>query len=82
MPIRCPGQDTSRWKPGDVFTVPCPACEAPVEFFKDDTSRRCGNCGYKFANPKLDLGCAEWCPYAKQCLADRGLPLPDRLKGK
>jgi HD superfamily phosphodiesterase len=39
-----------------------------VEFFKDDSTRKCLACGNRFANPKLDLGCAAYCPYAAQCL--------------
>ena len=68
--MRCPGQDTQYWKPGDIFEAPCPVCGKPVEFFKDEGTRRCGSCGFKFKNPKLDLSCAEWCPQAGQCLAD------------
>jgi hypothetical protein len=58
------------WKPGDIFEVKCPACQRTVEFFKDDTARRCGHCGHRFANPKMDFGCAAYCPYAEQCLGD------------
>jgi endogenous inhibitor of DNA gyrase (YacG/DUF329 family) len=68
--MKCPGQDTRYWKPEDIFNVPCPACGKPVEFFKDDSSRKCPTCGYRFRNPRLDLGCAEWCPYAEQCLGE------------
>jgi HD superfamily phosphodiesterase len=39
-----------------------------VEFFKDDTARRCGHCGHRFVNPRLDFGCAAYCRYAEQCL--------------
>jgi len=77
MPIlRCPGQDKRFWKADDIFDVPCPACETRVEFFKDDSMRKCPHCGYLFRNPRLDLGCAEWCPYADQCLAVTGEGLP------
>ncbi len=65
---QCPGQDKRFWKPEDIFDINCPKCGAKVEFWKDDIDRRCGKCGYKFRNPKLDLGCAEWCQYAKYCL--------------
>jgi hypothetical protein len=41
-----------------------------VEFFKDDTARRCGHCDHRFANPRLDFGCAAYCPYADQCIGD------------
>lgn len=64
----CPGQDTSFWRPGDIFEVECSECGHAVEFFKDDASRRCRNCGRQVANPKLNLGCAQWCEHAEQCL--------------
>jgi len=68
--MKCPGQDMQFWKPGDIFEVECPRCDGTVEFFKDDTARRCGHCGHRFANPKLDFGCAAYCPYADQCIGD------------
>lgn len=55
------------WKPGDIFETQCPQCDRKVEFFKDDVRRKC-RCGHEIVNPKLDLGCAEWCPYAEQCV--------------
>jgi len=66
--MKCPGQDSRYWKPDDVFDVPCPACGEPVEFFKGDLLRRCPGCGYRFRNPNFDLGCAEWCAHAAECL--------------
>jgi hypothetical protein len=51
-----------------VFDVPCPECGAAVEFFKDETSGRCTNCGHRFRNPGIDFGCATWCSLAEQCL--------------
>jgi len=68
--MKCPGQDTRYWKPDAVFEVACPQCGKDVEFFKDDTARRCKHCGYRFVNPKMDFGCASYCPYAEQCLGD------------
>lgn len=64
----CPGQDTAFWKPGDIFEVPCSHCGYEMEFFKDDASRRCTGCGSRVQNPKLNLGCAQWCEHAKECL--------------
>ena len=66
--MKCPGQDQRFWKPEDIFEVPCPSCGKPVEFFKDDWSRACRSCGTRFRNPRIDIGCAEWCRYAKQCI--------------
>jgi len=68
--MKCPGQDMQFWKPGDIYEVNCPDCGRTVEFFKDDTARRCGHCGHRFANPKMDFGCAAYCPYAEQCIGD------------
>jgi hypothetical protein len=68
--MKCPGQDTRYWKPGDIFVAECPKCGAEIEFFKDDTRRRCAWCGHMFYNPKIELGCAEWCQYAEKCVPD------------
>lgn len=65
---QCPGQDRQFWKPEDIYDVACPKCHAKVEFWKDDVYRRCRNCNHRFRNPKLDLGCAQWCQHAKTCL--------------
>jgi hypothetical protein len=56
------------WKPGAIFESRCPKCGSLVEFFKDDTARKCGQCGHRFVNPQMDFGCAAYCPYAEQCL--------------
>jgi hypothetical protein len=68
--IKCPGQDTRFWKSDDIFTVECPKCGAEIEFFKDDTRRRCAWCGHLFYNPKIEMGCAEWCQYADKCVPE------------
>jgi len=64
----CPGQDTRYWRPEDVFEIPCGHCARAVEFFKDDVRRRCPGCGQIVQNPKITLGCAQWCEHAKACL--------------
>ena len=68
--MKCPGQDTQFWTAEAIFEASCPKCNAVVEFFKDDTTRKCGNCGHRFVNPKMDFGCAAYCSYAEQCLGD------------
>jgi hypothetical protein len=73
--MKCPGQDSRYWKPGAIFEVQCPKCKSPVEFFKDDTTRKCGRCGHRFVNPHMDFGCAAYCDYAEQCLGT----LPEEL---
>jgi hypothetical protein len=66
--MKCPGQDSRYWKPGSIFEASCPECGKIVEFFKDDTTRKCHHCGHRFANPKLDFGCAAYCKFADQCI--------------
>jgi hypothetical protein len=76
--MKCPGQDTQYWTAGAIFEVDCPQCSRPVEFFKDDTTRKCAGCGHRFVNPKMDFGCAAYCQYAEQCLGD----LPPELAAR
>ena len=68
--MKCPGQDSQYWKPGAIFNVKCPECGSEVEFFKDDTTRKCSKCGHRFLNPHLDFGCASYCQYAEQCIGN------------
>lgn len=77
--MKCPGQDSRYWKPGAIFNESCPKCGHSVEFFKDDTARKCHHCGHRFVNPKLDFGCASYCEFAEQCIGT--LP-PELLAGK
>jgi hypothetical protein len=67
--MKCPGQDWQYWKPGDIFDVPCPSCGEMTEFYKDEVQRRCRKCGTRFRNPRIDLGCLEWCEHAEKCAA-------------
>jgi len=66
--VRCPGQDQRFWKPEDIFEVECSNCGKAAEFFKDEPQLKCRHCGHTVINPKIDLGCAEWCQHAQQCL--------------
>jgi len=75
--MRCPGQDPMFWKPGDVFEIACPKCGFGVEFFKYDVKRKC-RCGHEIVNPKINFGCAEWCPYGDSCIES----LPEEIKAK
>ena len=68
--MKCPGQDSRYWKPGAIFNTKCPECGNEVEFFKDDTMRRCKKCGHRFLNPGIDFGCASYCKYADQCIGN------------
>lgn len=68
--MRCPGQDTRYWREDAIFEAPCPFCGEEIEFFKDDTVRKCPACGRKIPNPRMDFGCAAYCRFADQCLGD------------
>jgi len=68
--MKCPGQDSRNWESGAIFDAKCPRCGHDVEFFKDEASRKCRNCGSKVVNPKMDFGCASYCRFAAQCLGD------------
>ncbi|MFO7606613.1 MAG: HD domain-containing protein [Desulfurivibrionaceae bacterium] len=76
--MQCPGQDSRYWDGEAVFEEKCPKCGAAIEFFKDDNTRKCGKCGHKALNPRIDFGCASYCPYASQCLGE----LPPELLAK
>ena len=72
--VKCPGQDQRFWDPEDIFESGCPNCGDLVEFWKDEPQVKCPKCKTLITNPRLDLGCAEWCKFAKECLgqvADR-----------
>jgi hypothetical protein len=68
--MKCPGQDSRYWKEGAIFEAKCPKCGHEVEFFKDEPTRTCKQCGHRFLNPKLDFGCASYCQYAEQCVGN------------
>jgi hypothetical protein len=72
---KCPGQDMRYWTAEDVHEEECPHCGELIEFFKTDIRLRCRNCKKRVANPRFNMGCAQWCAYAEQCLgpAARGL---------
>ncbi len=66
--MKCPGQDSRYWSGEDVFEAACPNCGHSIEFFKDDSRQNCRKCGHRMLNPKMDFGCASYCPHAEQCL--------------
>lgn len=75
--MKCPGQDMQYWNEDAIFDIDCPQCGKSVEFYKDDTTRKCNHCGNRFVNPKMDFGCAAYCQFAEQCLGT----LPEEFIG-
>ncbi len=65
---KCPGQDSRYWGTKDIYEVACGHCGSMVEFFKTDGVRPCPGCGARVVNPRLSLGCAQWCAHARECL--------------
>lgn len=65
---RCPGQDMRYWTPDAIHEMRCPHCGAEIEIWKDEPVRVCRACRKRVRNPYLDMGCAEWCHYAEECL--------------
>ena len=65
---KCPGQDMRYWTADDVHEEKCPRCGEIIEFFKTDIRLRCRSCKTRVANPRFDMGCAEWCAHAEMCL--------------
>lgn len=78
--MKCPGQDPRYWKFDAIYDAECPNCGSVVEFFKDETRRKCSKCGHKVLNPKMDFGCATHCKFAQTCFGD-DLP-PELIKEK
>jgi hypothetical protein len=76
--MKCPGQDTQYWNQDAIFETKCPECDHPMEFFKDDATRRCPGCEKKIVNPKMDFGCASYCQFAEECLGS----LPEEFVAK
>ena len=75
--MKCPGQDMQFWNEAAIFEASCPGCGKTIEFYKDDTNRKCGHCGNRMVNPRMDFGCASYCQYAEQCLGT----LPEEFVG-
>ncbi len=76
--VRCPGQDMRYWAPEDIFEFPCPMCDTSIEFWKDESVRTCPKCKTQIRNPRMDLGCAKWCLFAKECLKRLALTEPPK----
>lgn len=48
---KCPGDTRRNWTPDALYEVECPSCGEALEFFKDDTTRRCPKCSAAVKNP-------------------------------
>ena len=57
--MKCPGQDMQYWKDDAIFEVNCPECDSVVEFYKDDTTRKCPKCSKLFWKKEEDIQYAD-----------------------
>ena len=51
------------WKPEDIFLADCPVCHAEIEFWKDEAVRICSACHREVRNPRIEVGCSQWCQH-------------------
>jgi hypothetical protein len=58
---KCNGNNTQEWGVDAIFVIECKNCGNLVEFFKDDITRNCSECGKKVINDRDDYGCGQWC---------------------
>jgi hypothetical protein len=54
---RYTGNNTQEWGLDAIFDIECRRCGAPVEFFRDEVTRHCQQCGKTVTNMQPDLGC-------------------------
>ena len=70
----CPGiKDFVR--PEEIIIRTCPSCSEEVEFFSDESERKCPGCG-RMLHREANQSCVSWCEYAEKCINDlkeRGL---------
>lgn len=64
----CPGQDARSLTAEDVD---CDKCGYSVEFFSDEKSRTCRQCGNRVTRERTG-NCADWCSAAGTCAILRG----------
>ena len=41
---KCPRQDPNNMNTGEIFEINCPECGESIEFFKDESQRKCPAC--------------------------------------
>ena len=67
MNFECPGASLFR-KPQPEF-IKCPFCKSEVEIWTDEIKAKCPACK-KIVARGQDLGCLDWCKYAKECVGE------------
>jgi putative nucleotidyltransferase with HDIG domain len=65
--FRCPAENLESWTLRDIFEIACPYCGNQMEFFKDDPFLTCSRCRKEVNNPRISIGCTEWCIFSERC---------------
>ena len=63
---KCPGTDSRSVRPEYRR---CTECGYRLEFFSDELTRRCPQCGSKQMK-EAEPSCVVWCPAAEACVGD------------
>ncbi len=58
---KCMGNSTQDWGYDAIFHIECPDCGNRVEFFRDEITRNCLQCGKTVPNGRENYGCGQWC---------------------
>lgn len=58
---KCTGNNTRDWDANAIFDVKCGTCGGLVEFFQDEITRPCPQCGEIVNNGRKTFGCGQWC---------------------
>ena len=58
---KCNGNNTQDWDADAIFEVKCKSCGHLVEFFQDEITRPCQQCGDIVRNDRKIYGCEQWC---------------------
>jgi len=83
----CPGFDIGRRNPKDVVDyILCPKCNYDLEFFLDDTTRKCPECRTLVSRDDANLiqkyQCMQWCSAAEDCMGTKLYSRLQDLKNK
>ena len=64
--LKCPGSKDIKEPVPEVFI--CPNCDAEVEIWTHEHTRRCGSCGKSVVREMDTAWCIQWCRYARDCI--------------
>ena len=66
MDLNCPGSKSLKDPVPEIFI--CLKCEAEVEIWSNERSRKCSSCGTNVMRELDTVWCVQWCRYAKECI--------------